>query len=176
MTDDGFFSSDWEPTRKWPYWRLTDRQKRPSLDRRQLSIVKDRLIGAEQKIYLFRSIHKQHDGSTQRHIMITELRQEHSSTSQNLLLLLESFCSVSQLCHSNQSLTAPRAPLDTSVDSCKICADYISFKDNNGHHTTHCEFKNFYYQFHVSHFISLSLTPIDCRSLMLEMTQFQNVL
>lgn len=117
MTDDGFFSSDWEPTRKWPYWRLTDRQKRPSLDRRQLSIVKDRLIGAEQKIYLFRSIHKQHDGSTQRHIMITELRQEHSSTSQNLLLLLESFCSVSQLCHSNQSLTAPRAPLDTSVDS-----------------------------------------------------------
>ena len=117
MTDDGFFSSDWEPTRKWPYWRLTNRQKRPSLDRRQLSIVKDRLIGAEQKIYLFGSIHKQHDGSTQRHIMITELRQEHSSTSQNLLLLLESFCSVSQLCHSNQSLTAPRAPLDTSVDS-----------------------------------------------------------
>ena len=131
MTDEGFFSSDWEPTRKWPYWRLTDKQKRPSLGRRLLSIVKERLIGAEQKIYLFRSIHKQHDGSTQRHIMITELRQEHSSTSQNLLVLIESFCSVSQLCHSNQSLTAPRAPLVTSVDSCKICADYISFKDNN---------------------------------------------
>ena len=140
------------PTRKWPYWRLKDKQKRPSLDRRLLSIVKERLIGAEQKIYLFRSIHKQHYGSTQRHIMITELRQEHSSTSQNLLLLLESFCSVSQLCHSNQSLTAPRAPLDTSVDSCKICADYISFKDNNGHHTTLCEFKNFYYFTSVARF------------------------
>ena len=131
MTDEGFFSSDWEPTRKWPYWRLTDKQKRPSLGRRLLSIVKERLIGAEQKMYLFRSIHTQHDGSTQRYIMITELRQEHSSTSQNLLVLIESFCSVSQLCHSNQSLTAPRAPLVTSVDSCKICADYISFKDNN---------------------------------------------
>lgn len=83
-------------------------------------MVKERLIGAEQKIYLFRSIHKQHDGSTQRHIMITELRQEHSSTSQNLLVLLESFCSVSQLCHSNQSLTATRAPLVTSVDSLRF--------------------------------------------------------
>lgn len=31
-------------------------------------------------------------------------------------------------------------------------------------------------QLHVSHFISLSLTPVDCRSLMLEITQFQYVL
>lgn len=147
----GFFSSEWEPIRKWPYWRLTDKQKRPSLDRR-LSIVKERLSGAKQKTYLFRSIHKQHDGSTQRSIMITELRQEHSSTSQNRLVLRESFCSVSQLCHSNQSLTAPRAPLVTSVDSCKICTDYISFKDNNGHHTTHCESKNFYYLTSVARF------------------------
>ena len=160
MTDEGFFSSDWKPTRKWPYWRLTDKQKRPSLDRR-LSIVKERLISAEQKIYLFRSIHTQHDGSTQRHIMITELRQDHSSTSQNLLVLPESFCSVSQLCHSNQSLTASRALLVSSVDSCKICADYISFKDNNGHHTTLCEFKNFYYFTSVarfSFFLTISYT------------------
>ena len=123
-------------------------------------------------MYLFRSIHTQHDGSTQRYIMITELRQEHSSPSQNLLVLPEFFCLVimSQLCHSNQSLTTPRTPLVTSVDSCKICADYISLKDNNGHHTTLCEFKIFTIlpQLHVSHFISLSLTPVDCRSLMLE--------
>ena len=86
--------------------------------------------------------------------MITELRQEHSSPSQNLLVLPEFFCSVimSQLCHSNQSLTTPRTPLVTSVDSCKICADYISFKDNNGHHTTLCEFKNFYYFTSVARF------------------------
>ena len=123
-------------------------------------------------MYLFRSIHTQHDGSTQSYIMITELRQEHSSPSQNLLVLPEFFCSVimSQLCHSNQSLATPRTPLVTSVDSCKICADYISLKDNNGHHTTLCEFKIFTIlpQLHVSHFISLSLTPVDCRSLMLE--------
>lgn len=122
-------------------------------------------------MYLFRSIHTQHDGSTQRYIMITELRQEHSSTSQNLLVLPEFFCSVimSQLCHSNQSLATPRTPLVTSVDSCKICADYISFKDNNGHHTTLCEFKNFYYFTSVARFsFYLSLTPVDCRSLMLE--------
>ena len=105
-------------------------------------------------MYLFRSIHTQHDGSTQRYIMITELRQEHSSPSQNLLVLPEFFCSVimSQLCHSNQSLTTPRTPLVTSVDSCKICADYISFKDNNGHPTTLCEFKNFYYFTSVARF------------------------
>ena len=126
MTDGGIFFSDWEPNKKMALLEITDKQKRPSLDRR-LSIVKERLIGRNKKMYLFRSIHTQHDGSTQRYIMITELRQEHSSPSQNLLVLPEFFCSVimSQLCHSNQSLTTPRTPLVTSVDSCKICVDYI---------------------------------------------------
>lgn len=154
---------------------ITDKQKRPSLDRR-LSIVKERLIGRNRRCISLEAYTRNtmvvHNVTLIRYIMITELRQEHSSPSQNLLVLPEFFCSVimSQLCHSNQSLATPRTPLVTSVDSCKICADYISLKDNNGHHTTLCEFKIFTIlpQLHVSHFISLSLTPVDCRSLMLE--------
>ena len=132
-------------------------------------------------MYLFRSIHTQHDGSTQRYIMITELRQEHSSPSQNLLVLPEFFCSVimSQLCHSNQSLTTPRTPLVTSVDSCIRFARTISpLRIIMGTLPLFVNLKIFTIlpQLHVSHFVSLSLTPVDCRSLMLEITQFQYVL